>query len=176
MDRPTRSDQNSPILEPGPNCSPSGMVQWGPHHCWWPEGDCIDWLWTQVSNDSSRFWKQMSLKIHPLDRLLELEGTGGPAILYLGYVEVNLQIPGIRGYNENILCKILPFIPIKFQIYFIPIWPGCTEITPMNQTWSLIVLLLGIPGICSPDIVYCSLFTMFFSYGILPCNIIICFI
>ena len=25
----------------------------------------------------------------------------------------------------------------KFQIYFVHIWPGCTEITPMNQTWPL---------------------------------------
>ena len=35
--------------------------------------------------------------------LLELEGTGGAAIPYLRFVEVNLQIPGIRGYNEDVL-------------------------------------------------------------------------
>ena len=35
--------------------------------------------------------------------LLELEGTGGAAIPYLGFVEVNLQILGIRGYNEDVL-------------------------------------------------------------------------
>ena len=51
----------------------------------------------QVSIVNSGFCEQMALMVHPLDQLLELEGTGGSAIPYLGYVEVNLQIPGIRG-------------------------------------------------------------------------------
>ena len=50
----------------------------------------------------------MDLKIHPLDRLLKLEGSYGSAIPYLGYFKVNLQIPGIRGYNEDILLLVIP--------------------------------------------------------------------
>ena len=46
-----------------------------------------------VSSVSSQFCEELALEIHPLDQLLELEGTGGSAILYLGFVEVNLQIP-----------------------------------------------------------------------------------
>ena len=57
---------------------------------------------------SSGFCKWMALKVHPLNRLLELEGTGGSAILYLGYVEVNLQIPGIKSYNGDILLLVIP--------------------------------------------------------------------
>ena len=38
----------------------------------------------QVSSVSSGFCKQMALKVHPLDRLLELETAGGSAIPYLG--------------------------------------------------------------------------------------------
>ena len=49
----------------------------------------------------------MSLKVHCLYRLLEVEGTGSSAIPYLGYVEVNLQIPGIRGNNEDILLLVI---------------------------------------------------------------------
>ena len=49
----------------------------------------------------------MTLKVHPLDRLLEVEGTEGSAISYLGYVEVNWQIPGIKGYNEDILLLVI---------------------------------------------------------------------
>ena len=60
-------------------------------------------LGAQVSSVSSRFCEWMTLKVHPLGRLLQLEGTRGSAILYLGYVEDNLQIPGIRGYNEDVL-------------------------------------------------------------------------
>ena len=51
----------------------------------------------QVSSISWGFCEQMAIKDHPLDKLLKLEGTGGSAIPYLGYVEVNLQISGIRG-------------------------------------------------------------------------------
>ena len=40
--------------------------------------------------------------------MLELEGTGGTAIPYLGFVEVNLQIPGIRNYNEDVLLLVIP--------------------------------------------------------------------
>ena len=49
----------------------------------------------------------MAPKAHPLDRLLELEGTEGSAIPYLGYVEVNLQIPGIMGYKEYVLLLVI---------------------------------------------------------------------
>ena len=43
-----------------------------------------------------------------LGQLLELEGTGGAAIPYLGFVEVNLQILGIRRYNEDVLLLAIP--------------------------------------------------------------------
>ena len=33
---------------------------------------------------------------------------GGSVILYLGYVEVNLQIPGLKSYNEDILLLVIP--------------------------------------------------------------------
>ena len=49
----------------------------------------------------------MTLKVCPLGRLLDLEGTRGSATLYLGYVEVNLQIPGIKGYNEDVLLLVI---------------------------------------------------------------------
>ena len=48
------------------------------------------------------------MQIQPLGRLLELEGTGGSATPYLGYVEVNLQIPGIKNYNEDVLLLVIP--------------------------------------------------------------------
>ena len=33
---------------------------------------------------------------------------GGAAIPYLRFVEVNLQIPGIRNYNEDVLLLVIP--------------------------------------------------------------------
>ena len=61
----------------------------------------------QVSCVSSRFCEWMALKVYPLERLLGLEGTGGSAIPYFGYMEVNLQIPGIKGYNEGVLLLVI---------------------------------------------------------------------
>ena len=76
----------------------------------------IDWQETialivsgaQVSSVSSQFCKELALEIQPLGQLLELEGTGGSTIPYLGFVEVNLQIPGIQCYNEDVLLLVIP--------------------------------------------------------------------
>ena len=51
--------------------------------------------------------EDLTLQIQPLGQLLELEGMGGTAILYLRYVEVNLQILGIKGYNEDVLLLVI---------------------------------------------------------------------
>ena len=94
-DRSMRSNPTCPILKPRPECPPSGTVQQGPHHCYGQKVTTLIDLEAQISSVSSRFCEQMTMKVHPLDKLLELEGTGGSAIPYLGDVEVNLQIPGI---------------------------------------------------------------------------------
>ena len=52
-------------------------------------------LGAQVSSVSSRFCKWMTLTVHPLDRLLDLEGTGGSAIPSLGYV-TDLRYKGLQ--------------------------------------------------------------------------------
>ena len=70
----------------------------------------------QDSSVSLGFCKWMTLKVHLLDRLLGLQGTGGSAIPYLGYVEVNLQIPGIRGYNEDVLLLVIPITPYSEKL------------------------------------------------------------
>ena len=54
------------------------------------------------------FCEELGLEIQPLGWLLELEGTGGAAIPYLRFVEVNLQILGIRRYNEDVLLLAIP--------------------------------------------------------------------
>ena len=65
-------------------------------------------LGAQVSNISMQLCEDLDLEIQPLGQLLELEGTGGAAIPYLRFVEVNLQILGIRGYNEDVLLLAIP--------------------------------------------------------------------
>ena len=65
-------------------------------------------LGAQVLTMSAQLCEELGLKIQPLGQLLELEGTGGAAIPYLRFVEVNLQIPGIRRYNEDVLLLAIP--------------------------------------------------------------------
>ena len=65
-------------------------------------------LSAQISSVSSQFCKDLALQIQPLAWLLELEGTGDSAISYLGFVEVNIQIPGIQNYNEDVLLLVIP--------------------------------------------------------------------
>ena len=65
-------------------------------------------LGAQVLNISAQLCEDLDLKIQPLGWLMELEGTGGAAIPYLRFVEVNLQIPGIRGYNKDVLLLAIP--------------------------------------------------------------------
>ena len=63
-------------------------------------------LGAQVSNISMQLCEDLDLEIQPLGQLLELEGTRGAAIPYLGFVEVNLQIPRIRSYEDVLLLAI----------------------------------------------------------------------
>ena len=63
---------------------------------------------TQVSTISAQLCEELGLKVQSLGQLLELEGTGGAAIPYLRFVEVNLQIPGIGRYNEDVLLLAIP--------------------------------------------------------------------
>ena len=62
----------------------------------------------QVSSVRSQFCEELALEIQPLGQFLELEGTGGSAIPYLRFVEVNLQISGIQCYNEDVLLLVIP--------------------------------------------------------------------
>ena len=58
----------------------------------------------QISTITIEFVKQLGLKIHQLDRILKFETTGGGDIPYTGYVdvEVNLKIPEIKAFNEDV--------------------------------------------------------------------------
>ena len=55
-----------------------------------------------ISSITIEFVKQLELQIHQLDRILKFETTGGGDIPYMGYVEVNLKIPKIKAFNEDL--------------------------------------------------------------------------
>ena len=86
-DMPTRSDPNNPMPELGPNCSLGWMVQWGLHHCWWAEDDCIDWLWG--TGLQHKLW------------ILWTNGHKGlptrQATWARGYLRPSYPVPGVHG-------------------------------------------------------------------------------
>ena len=89
-----------PFLNPVPYCSCLvGCSNEAPVIVDGQEMTTLIALGAQVSSVSSQFCKDLALQIQPFGWLLELEGTRGAAIPYLGFVEVNLQVPGITSYN-----------------------------------------------------------------------------
>ena len=64
-------------------------------------------LEAQLSTITTDFVKQVGLKIHQLDRILKFEAKGGRKIPYMGYIEVNLKIPEIKAFNEDVLMLVI---------------------------------------------------------------------
>ena len=60
----------------------------------------------QISAVSMAFVKCHSLPIWQLQQLLDFEGFGGMDIPYIGYTQIQLQIPGIKDYDKDILVFI----------------------------------------------------------------------
>ena len=49
----------------------------------------------------------MKLKVHKLNKLLRIEGTGGGKVPYRGYVETLLKIPEIPDFKEYVLMLVI---------------------------------------------------------------------
>ena len=61
----------------------------------------------QVSAMTQKLAKQMKLKVHKLNKLLQIEGTGGGKVPYQGYVETLLEIPEIPEFKEYVLMLVI---------------------------------------------------------------------
>ena len=63
-------------------------------------------LGANISSISKSFAQQLGLPFRQLESLLEIEGSGSIDVLYLGYTEVNLRVPGVKALDEDILVVI----------------------------------------------------------------------
>ena len=52
--------------------------------------------------------EKLGLKIQNLQTLLGLEGAHGGEVPYLGYTELQLQIPGVPGFMQDVLMLVVP--------------------------------------------------------------------
>ena len=60
-------------------------------------------LGANISSISKSFAQQLGLPFRQLESLLEIKGSGGIDVPYLGYMEVNLRVPGVKALDEDIL-------------------------------------------------------------------------
>ena len=62
----------------------------------------------QTTTIAHNFIRQLQLEVHYLNEVIQVEGTMGFMVPYLGYVEVNLQIPQLPQYGATILMLVIP--------------------------------------------------------------------
>ena len=62
---------------------------------------------TQVSSISKTTVEKLGLKIQNLQTLLGLEGAHRGEVPYLGYTELQLQIPGVSGLMQDVLMLVV---------------------------------------------------------------------
>ena len=83
---------------------------------------------SQVTHISEAFCQANNIQIHPLDKLVEIEGTGGNIIKYIGYIEATLILPlGSQSFEIEALLLVLPSTDYQQRV---PIAIG-TTITDM---------------------------------------------
>ena len=63
---------------------------------------------SQLSAISWTWVKRLKLELKQLQSLLRIEGSGGLEVPYLGYVEVHLEIPEVKAFNQDVLLLIVP--------------------------------------------------------------------
>ena len=62
----------------------------------------------QLSVISLKWVKKLKLKLQQLLSILQIEGSGGLKVPYLGYVEACLKIPEIKAFDLDVLLLIVP--------------------------------------------------------------------
>ena len=81
-----------------------------------------------VTHISEAFCQTNNIQIKPLDKLVEIEGTGGDLIKYIGYIEATLTLPlGSHSFEIEALLLVLPSTDYQKRV---PIAIG-TTITDM---------------------------------------------
>ena len=63
---------------------------------------------SQLSAISLNWVRKLKLKPQQLQSILQIEGSGGLEVPYLGYVEARLKIPEIKAFDLDVLLLIVP--------------------------------------------------------------------
>ena len=64
---------------------------------------------SQETHISHEYCQAMGIPIHPIDQLVNIEGAGGDAIKYVGFIEASLIFPmGTHEFKTEALLLVLP--------------------------------------------------------------------
>ena len=64
---------------------------------------------SQVTHISLEYCQAMGIPINPIDQLVNIEGAGGDAIKYVGFIEASLIFPmGTHEFKTEALLLVLP--------------------------------------------------------------------
>ena len=78
------------------------------HHYRWAGSPCLDRYGGSGVEHKCSVLQRAHLTNPAPGSVIGARGTGSAAIPYLRFVEVNLQIPWIRSYNEDVLLLVIP--------------------------------------------------------------------
>ena len=62
---------------------------------------------SQLSAISWTWVKKLNLEPKQLQSILQIEGSGGLEVPYLGYVEVHLRIQEVKAFDQDVLLLII---------------------------------------------------------------------
>ena len=79
---------------------------------------------SQVTHVSHDFCLANGIEIHPIAKLVNIEGTGGDSIEYLGYAEASLSLP--MGSETFSVEALLLALPITDYLRKVPVSIGTT--------------------------------------------------
>ena len=102
-----------------------------------------------ISSISKSFAEKLGLPCQQLWWLLEIEGSGGIDIPYLGYTEVNFQVLGVKALNKDILVVIqndsayssrVPITLVTLHIDMVIEKATSEELQNLGKEWKMEVL------------------------------------
>ena len=81
-----------------------------------------------MSAITQSFVKELQLEVKKLDKLLDIEGTGGSLVPYYGYIELQLKIPQIKKFDLDVLMLVIDDSPYGARV---PVQIGTLHIDMM---------------------------------------------
>ena len=65
---------------------------------------------------TKQFTDELGLEIHSINKMFDIEGTGGGLVPYFGYVECRLNIPGIEAFDQDVLMLVINNSPYGARV------------------------------------------------------------